>query len=162
VIMTPGLPSVPSDHADESPAPAASGTGSHPGGWRPHDAPTAAELLDAVREFLESDVLPAVEGRVRFHVRVAANVVSMVARELTLGPRQAEEHLQRLARLGVSDEAGLAEAIRSGALDDRLDEVRAVVRATVADKLAVANPRYLGDLAHAAPEAAPDRTRRDG
>jgi hypothetical protein len=108
----------------------------------PHDIPTAAGLLDAVREFLESDVLPVTEGRVRFHVRVAANVVGMVAREIVLGPDQAAAHARRLEALGVGSDAELAAAIRSGALDWRAEEVLAAVRATVADKLAVANPGY--------------------
>jgi hypothetical protein len=109
----------------------------------PHDMPSAIELLEAVRDFLETEVIAATEGRVRFHVRVAANVVGIVARELALGPAQAAAHAARLAHLGVADEAELAAAIRSGALDDRTEEVRAAVRATVADKLAVANPRYV-------------------
>jgi hypothetical protein len=109
----------------------------------PHDAPSAVELLEAVREFLESEVLTATEGRLRFHVRVAANVVTMVSRELELSSAQGSAHAGRLESLGVSSEAQLAEAIRCGALDDRLEEVTEVVRATVADKLAVANPRYV-------------------
>jgi hypothetical protein len=97
-----------------------------------------------VREFLEAEVLPVTEGRVRFHVRVATNVVAMVARELVLGPDQAAAHAARLEHLGVHSDAELAASIRSGALDARADEVRAAVRATVRDKLAVANPGYLG------------------
>ena len=108
----------------------------------PHDIPSAAQLLDAVRGFLESDVLAATEGRVQFHVRVAANVVAMVGRELEIGGELAAEHAVRLAGLGVASEAELAAAIRSGAFDDRLAEVSDAVRATVAGKLAVANPRY--------------------
>ena len=42
----------------------------------------AAELVAAVREFLERDVMAATEGRVQFHTRVAVNVLSMVEREL--------------------------------------------------------------------------------
>jgi hypothetical protein len=106
--------------------------------------PSAGALLDAVEAFLRDEVQPATDGRLAFHVRVAANVLSMVARQLALGPAQTEAHASRLAGLGVTSEAELAEAIRSGAFDDRLDEVRAVVRATVADKLAVANPGYAG------------------
>ncbi|MGW0481694.1 hypothetical protein [Nonomuraea sp. NPDC003214] len=34
-------------------------------GRGPHDAPSAAELVAAVREFLTADVLPAVEGGTR-------------------------------------------------------------------------------------------------
>jgi hypothetical protein len=108
----------------------------------PHDAPTAEQLLEAVREWLERDVLPAVEGRLQFHTRVAVNVLAIVERELALGPAQVEAHRQRLQALGVVDEADLAARIRAGELDDRLDEVKAAVWATVADKLAVANPRY--------------------
>ncbi len=133
-----GLPEPPSGIAGKS-----DHEGAGVGGWPPHDTPSAAELLDAVREFLESDVMAATEGRVRFHARVAANVVAMVARELVLGPEQAAAHMARLAGLGVHSDAELAAAIRSGALDARADEVRAAVRATVADKLAVANPGYL-------------------
>ena len=46
-------------------------------------------------------------------------------------------------QLGVADDAALAAAIRSGELDDRMDEVRALVWQSVRDKLAVANPKYL-------------------
>jgi aminoglycoside phosphotransferase (APT) family kinase protein len=112
------------------------------GAGRPHDIPSADALLDAVAGYLESDVMAATEGRVRFHARVAANVVAMVARELRLGPGQALAHAERLAGLGVGGEAELSAAIREGALDDRIDAVADVVRATVADKLAVANPAY--------------------
>ncbi|HEY1635465.1 MAG TPA: GNAT family N-acetyltransferase [Acidimicrobiales bacterium] len=111
----------------------------------PHDDPSAAALTEAVREFLERDVLPATEGRVRFHARVAINVLAMVERELVLGPGQARAHATALDRLGLSSDAELAVAIRTGALDDRLDEVTAVVRETVQAKLEVANPRHLGD-----------------
>jgi len=109
----------------------------------PHDQPTAAELVVAVREFLEGDVMAATEGRVQFHTRVAVNVLGMIEREIGLGPEQREAHAAALARLGVSDEAELARAIRDGTLDDRRDEVVEVVRQTVRAKLEVANPKYL-------------------
>jgi hypothetical protein len=100
-------------------------------------------LVEAVREFLERDVMEATEGRVRFHTRVAINALKMVERELDLGPAQAESHRAALARLGVADEAALAAAIRSGELDDRRSEVVAVLRETVRAKLEVSNPGYL-------------------
>jgi hypothetical protein len=117
-----------------------------------HDEPSMAALLEAVREFLEHDVIPATEGRVRFHVRVAANVVGMVERELALGAEQDAAHRADLARLGVETEAELARAIRSGELDGRLAEVAAVVRRTVAAKLAVAHPGYDGGRSPATEE----------
>jgi hypothetical protein len=104
--------------------------------------PSAEELIRAVREFLERDVMEATDGRVRFHTRVAANVLGMVERELIMGPPQREDHASAMTRLGVADEAELAAAIRAGRLDDRRAEVLEVVRATVRAKLAVAHPGY--------------------
>jgi hypothetical protein len=110
----------------------------------PHDRPTAVELVDAVRQFLQDDVLAVTEGRVQFHTRVAVNVLGMVQRELELGPAQAVAHREGLARLGYDDEAALAAAIRDGRLPDQdLSAVASVVRDTVRAKLEVANPRYL-------------------
>lgn len=109
----------------------------------PHDAPSLAELVEAVREWLESDVVAATEGRLRFHARVAANMLAMVERELALGPEQAAAHRRRLDHLGVADDAELAAAIRAGELTERSDELRRLLRAAVVDKLRVANPRYL-------------------
>ena len=108
----------------------------------PHDAPTASELVEAVREWIERD-LGGGRPANRFHARVAANVLSIVERELELGPAQARAHAARLEQLGVTDDAALAAAIRDGTLDGRLDEVRELVWESVRDKLAVANPAYL-------------------
>ncbi len=108
-----------------------------------HGAPTSAELIEAVREWIERDVLTSTEGRLKFHSRVAVNVLAMVERELAMGEQQEADHSDRLASLGLADDAEFARAIRNGDLDDRLDDVRALLRADVDDKLAVANPKYL-------------------
>ena len=41
------------------------------------DRPTIAELLEAVRDFLERDVVDALEGTTKFHARVAVNVLGI-------------------------------------------------------------------------------------
>ncbi|HUF83655.1 MAG TPA: DUF6285 domain-containing protein [Acidimicrobiia bacterium] len=115
------------------------------------DRPTAPELLEAVREHLEGDVMTAdaLSGRARFHARVAANVLGIVERELRLGPGLDAAERERLTALlghdGEVDEllAELARRIRDGSLDDRHDEVVATVRASVRAKLEVANPKHL-------------------
>lgn len=109
----------------------------------PHDAPDAGQLLEAVREWLDGEVIPATEGRLRFHARVASNVLAMVEREIELGAAQAAAHRARLDRLGVADDAELAAAIRAGDVADRGDELRALLHDAVVDKLRVANPGYL-------------------
>jgi hypothetical protein len=115
------------------------------------DRPTAVELLEAIREFLEQDVMPAVEGRVQFHSRVAINALGMLERELRLGPDlDAAERARLGAVLGqdadvITLTGELADRIRDGSLDERRDEVVATVRESVRAKLLVANPHYLGD-----------------
>ena len=108
-----------------------------------HGVPTTGELAEAVREYLERDLMPALDGRLRFLARVSANVMAQIERELALGAQHARAHAERLAALGVGDDAALSQAIRDGSLDDRMDEVVAATRAGVVDKLRVANPRYL-------------------
>ena len=112
-------------------------------GTPPHDRPTAAELVEAVREYLENDVMTGTSGRLQFHARVARNALAILERELALGPAQRAAHARRLEALGYADDAALAAAIRAGECDDRFDEVLAAVHASVLDKLAVANPGYL-------------------
>jgi Domain of unknown function (DUF6285) len=114
------------------------------------DRPTAPELLEAIREFLQQDVLRSAEGRVRFHTRVAVNALGMLERELRLGPGLDAAERQRLAILLGHDadlpalSAELAGRIRDGSLDDRRDDVVAAVRESVRAKLLVSNPRYVG------------------
>jgi len=109
----------------------------------PHDAPNAMELLEAVREWIDREVIPATDGRLKFHSRVASNVIAIVEREIELGPAQEHAHDERLARLGVADDTELATAIRERRFDDRSVELRQILAEMVADKLAVANPGYL-------------------
>ena len=127
------------------------------------DRPSVSELLDAVRAFLEEDVVPALEGPRQFHARVAANVLAIVGRELAGEEASLLAEWQRLALVLGEDASApparleaLRAAVREGtaALTERIrrgdadagpfrDAVRAHVRATVEDKLRVANPRFV-------------------
>jgi ketosteroid isomerase-like protein len=102
-----------------------------------HGRPTAAELVAAVTEFLESDVRGATEGQVNFHARVAANVLRIVERELTAESTTASDQSTT-----PTDERGLVAAIRDGGFDGRDDEVMTALRTLVYDRLAVAHPGY--------------------
>ena len=125
--------------------------------------PTAEELLEAVGTFLADEVLPTLEGRLRFHVRVAVNVLETVRRELRDGPIADEVERDGLLRLLTgSAEVGrdgrpheeasvehlsreLASRIRAGTIDvsdpDLLDHLTRTARADVA----IANPKWLPD-----------------
>ena len=109
----------------------------------PHDPPTAEQLIESVREWLETDVFPNVEGRLQFHTRVAMNVLSMVERELSLGETQETQHRSGLATFDCETDEELSLKIREGELNGRYDEVEAFVFRSVEEKLRVANPKYL-------------------
>jgi hypothetical protein len=111
----------------------------------PHDRPDVAELVAAVREFLERDVMATAEGRVQFHTRVAVNTLHMVERELLEGDAMEAEHRARLRGLGYADDRELSAAIRRGDLDGRWDAVMTAVYESVIEKLRVANPGHLRD-----------------
>lgn len=127
------------------------------------DRPTYSELLEAVQRFLEADVMPALDGPKKFHARVAANVLEIVRRELHSEDAQWRDEWNRLDALFGTREplpaerrerrrrlrqrtVDLCERIRAGEADrgEWRNAVLAHVRQTVVDKLAVANPKYLG------------------
>ena len=123
------------------------------------DRPDAAELLEAVAEYLFAELRPEVPDGQRFRVLVAANVCAVVARELRAGDEPLAEDLALFRELlGEADAelpegAELAEAVRSaerelaqrvgsGELDDRLDQLSERLREHVRRKLEVARPGY--------------------
>ena len=107
-----------------------------------HGRPTAAELIAAVAEFLETDVRESTAGQVNFHARVAAKALRMVERELHADAEAADGVAGALTRVGCVDEAQLAAAIRAGELDGGNDHVQSALRALVGRRLAAAHPGY--------------------
>ena len=120
------------------------------------DRPGRAALLEAVAEFLFTEVRNSVPREQRFQVLVAANVCAVIAREIRSGPGPLLEDLLLFHSLldrevtGTDDlnsdvraaQVEVASRIRSGAFDDRLDEVAAALREHVRRKLAIARPGY--------------------
>ncbi len=109
-----------------------------------HGRPTLEELLDAVLGYLRDDLMQRVGGADRHQVRIAVHALEIVAREIEMGPGQARDHAARLADLGFDSDAELAAAIRSGRIADS-PGLRRALTADTADRLRVANPRWLPD-----------------
>jgi hypothetical protein len=115
-----------------------------------HDRPDATELIETVREFLHEKLLPTMTGHAAFETRIAANLLAIALRELEHGPRAAEAARERMARIigrdGTMDdlEAALVQRIRAGDLGIASEGLRAHLREAVRDRLAIANPKYLG------------------
>jgi hypothetical protein len=96
-----------------------------------HDRPAPAELAQAVREFLEEEIVSELDDpRLRFRMLVAMNALGIAARELSAedaGPTEA-------------DQRALAQRIRGG---DVPGGTLALLKEQVAAKLRIASPRYL-------------------
>jgi Domain of unknown function (DUF6285) len=93
------------------------------------DRPTPQELAEAVREFLQAEILPVLDDhRLKFRTLVAINGLGIAERELaaTSSPRTEDWELARRIRAGDVPENALA-----------------LLKDQVAAKLRVSNPRYL-------------------
>jgi hypothetical protein len=83
-----------------------------------------------------------------FQMRVAVNSLAILEREARLGPDADAAERERLAKLlghdGTLDELNreLAHELRAGERDERDAALMAHLEATVADKIAIANPKW--------------------
>ena len=126
------------------------------------DRPTSVELLEAAADFVDREIVPAIEGARQFQARVVANVMRIVAREIQNEDPVVRIEVKALARLlgrdaphlhslddlrkaSASMGEELSASIRAGDADSGSwrAEVLSVVRQSVEDKLRIANPRYL-------------------
>lgn len=120
--------------------------------------PTTTELLDAVRGFLEREILPlARDGGPHFRVLVAMNLLRIAARDDALERPLMEAQWRRLNRRTGLDlspppddtalRAALLERRRALVADIRAGRVDAALRADleqdVREALRIANPGYL-------------------
>ena len=88
---------------------------------------------------------PSLEGGPRFQAMVAAQALAIAARELDLADEHDAADQAAFAPLvgNVEDpRRALADALRRGEHDDRLDELAPVLREHVRRKLALARPGY--------------------
>ena len=112
------------------------------------DEPTPTELTKAVADFLRNDIAPVIGGHNAFKLRVAINVLDLVARQLTLEQRgDAAESARLAALLGTQGSLldlnrSLAERIAAGEFDLDTPGLAAHLWQTTMDKLAVDQPNY--------------------
>lgn len=115
----------------------------------PDSMPDMTTLLGAAVKYLEQDLFPTLAGYHRFQVRVTINVLNLVRRELELRAAQSEAERARLGEIlghegevrALNDE--LCESVRLGAiaLDD--EKLRTHLRQSLADALAINNPKWV-------------------
>jgi len=118
----------------------------------PTDTPSIAQFIEAVSEFLEKEIQPAVEGRIAFTARIALNVLGIVKRELELGPDFLTGEQDRLR--GILGQDGSAEdlntllckKIRDGSINYQDGALIDHLRRTTLGKMSIDNPKYSGYL----------------
>ncbi|PPE75565.1 phosphotransferase family protein [Solimonas fluminis] len=114
------------------------------------EMPRADELLDSAMGFLREEVGSHTKGRLSFLAKVAAHSLEIVQREQLLGGARAareQRGLEQLLGHGGSLEPlrrELCEGLRSGAVALDRAGLQPLLRQSVADQVAIDQPKYPG------------------
>jgi hypothetical protein len=108
-----------------------------------HGIPCAADLVIAVRDYL--DVGRSEDPAAKYFNRISINLLSIVCRELQIGPSQAMWWERSLAELGYDSASDISVAIRKGNASWRDSRLWLVLVQSIHARLMVANPKYLVD-----------------
>jgi hypothetical protein len=117
-----------------------------------HDGPSPSEILAAVSAYLREQVMPRLSGAEAFQLRVAANALDLVARQIGEPPETGAVVKQQAADLLGPDVnegdaiAILTDRIASGEIGEAKPELIDMLWALTTAKLAVDQPRYAGYL----------------
>jgi hypothetical protein len=112
------------------------------------DEPTPAELVEAVAEFLRTEIAPQMTGHAAFKLRVSVNALDLVVRQLALEEGSDAAEAARLsALLGLQGSLAelnrrLAERIEKGEAGLDTPGLADHLWQTTMDKLAVDQPNY--------------------
>ncbi len=99
-----------------------------------NDRPDAAELLEAVRRFIESEVIPDSSGPRKYQARVAANVIEIVRREWECTSRHLREEWTRAGELlGIEEPFPDSTRALRDSIRVRTEELVEKIRAGEAD-----------------------------
>ena len=117
-----------------------------------HDAPSTAELVEAVKRFIDETAAPQLNGHAAFHARVASNVLATILRELEQRPDAEVQEKSRLIALldGNPDSSletlnrDLCERIRAGEMDLSTGGLLEHLKTTTIAQLSIDQPRYSG------------------
>jgi hypothetical protein len=116
-----------------------------------HDAPSAKELIEAVKSFIDKTAAPQLTGHAAFHARVASNALATVLREMEIRPAAEAEEISRLQSLlgatgtsAVELNQKLCEEIRAGRMNLSTAGLLPHLKSTTIAQLSVDQPGYSG------------------
>lgn len=117
-----------------------------------HDQPSVAELVQAVKNFVDNSAAPNLTGHAAFHARVASNVLATVLRDLEQRPSaEAEERIGLLALLSADEASStellnseLSKRIQAGDMTGETPGLLAHLKRTTMAQVEIDQPRYSG------------------
>ena len=122
-----------------------------------HNDPSLAELIAAVKGYIDGLSSQELTGHARFNARVASNVLAIALREIEQRPKAERDEMARLAALlGVPEEdkklsdlnTDLIDKIRKGDLNETSTKLLAHLKATAIAQLNIDQPNYSGSMAN--------------
>ena len=117
-----------------------------------HDQPSVAELVQAVKNFVDHSAAPNLTGHAAFHARVASNVLATILRDLEQRPvAEASEQAGLLALLSLEDSrsiealnAELSQRIQDGKITGETPGLLKHLKQTTMAQVEIDQPRYSG------------------
>ncbi|MEM8616642.1 MAG: DUF6285 domain-containing protein [Pseudomonadota bacterium] len=118
-----------------------------------HNQPSVAELIEAVKHFIDESAAPQLKGHAAFHARVASNALATALRELNQRPEAEAKERERLQDLlpeapPIADASTLnrllCEAIQDGRFTPSSPGLLAHLKATTIAQVEIDQPRYSG------------------
>jgi hypothetical protein len=115
----------------------------------PLSIPDEATLLTTAARYLEQELMPTLSGYHRFQTRVTVNVLNIVRRELEM--RTTHELAERVRLAAVVGKDGpvnalnveLCDLIRGDQIDVNDTALRAHLKQSLAEALAINNPKWV-------------------
>lgn len=117
-----------------------------------HDQPSVAELVQAVKNFIDETAGPNLTGHAAFHARVASNALATVLRDIEQRPISEESERARLLALlnapadtSIEDlNTDLSARIRDGEMNSETNGLLAHLKTTTMAQVEIDQPRYSG------------------
>lgn len=117
-----------------------------------HNQPSATEMIESVKRFIDETAGPQLSGHAAFHARVASNVLATVMRELEAAKSADAAELSGLQTLLNQPEttdldalnAALCDGLRSGDISLSTSGLMAHLKSTAIAQLSVDQPKYSG------------------
>ncbi len=113
-----------------------------PRGDTPYDAPSAHQLIEAVKLFISEELDGEISQTQKWKLRIASNALGIASREIQNIAEDRKAFKDFLGDLNMDSEKELSDALRNGEFDSKLEDIHTKLTQLVHRKLVVANPSY--------------------